>query len=61
MQSISKRELFIEAWEIYKENGAFMLHIGFIMFAIQVLMTSIIDGVIPPYSIYYYLYQYLFL
>ena len=57
MQSISKRELFLEAWGIYKKNSAFLLNLGFIMFSIQVIMPSLVGGMFEPYTLEYFIYQ----
>ena len=57
MQSISKRELFIEAFEAYKRHLNFLFNIGLLMFAIQIILPSLITNLIAGSGMIYIIYQ----
>ena len=57
MQSISKRELFIQAFDIYKLNARFLFDIGLLMFAIQIILPNIITNLLGGNSFVYIIYQ----
>ena len=57
MQSISKRELFIEAFNVYKENASFLINIGFLIFTIQIIFPSLFSSLLGGNATVYILYQ----
>ena len=57
MQSISKRELFIQAFDTYKLHASFLFNIGLLMFAIQIIIPSIITGLLGGGGAGYIVYQ----
>ena len=57
MQSVSKRELFIEAFNVYKKNANFLINIGFLMFSIQIILPSLASNVVGGGGAIYVLYQ----
>ena len=57
MQSVSKRELFIEAFNVYKKNANFLINIGFLMFSIQIILPSLASSLLGGGGAIYVLYQ----
>ena len=42
MISISKRELFIKSWELFKNNAQFFFNIGYILEVLAIFDTEIV-------------------
>ena len=57
MQSVSKRELFIESFNVYKKNVNFLINIGFLMFTIQIIVPSLSSSLVGSSGAIYILYQ----
>ena len=61
MISISKRELFIKSWELFKNNAQFFFNIGILLFTIQHIIPIVIGLFFIPYSIPYFMFHLLYL
>ena len=57
MISISKRELFIKSFELFKKNAQFVINIGILLFVIQHMIPIIIGMLFPAYSIPYFIFH----
>lgn len=57
MQTISKRELFITSWEIFKQNINFLINIGIVMVAVQLLLPIILDPIFETQDMQFLLYK----
>ena len=57
MISISKRELFIKSFELFKKNAQFVINIGILLFVIQHMIPIIIGMLFPSYSIPYFIFH----
>ena len=57
MISISKRELFIESWEIFKKNAQFFFNVGILLFVIQHMIPIMLGVLFVPYSIPYFIFH----
>ena len=44
MRSINKRELFIQAWDLFKGNAQFLINVGILIFLIQMLIPNLLDS-----------------
>ena len=61
MISISKRELFIKSWELFKNNAQFFFNIGILLFTIQHMIPIMIGLFFVPYSIPYFMFHLVYL
>ena len=61
MISISKRELFIKSWELFKNNAQFFFNIGILLFTIQHMIPMMLGVVFIPYSIPYFIFHLVYL
>tara|TARA_B100000700_G_scaffold212241_1_gene233364 strand:- start:1094 stop:1831 length:738 start_codon:yes stop_codon:yes gene_type:complete len=63
MISISKRELFIQAFELFKGNAQFFINIGILLFVVQHMLPIMIGILFVPYSASYFIFHigYLFI
>ena len=61
MISISKRELFIQSWELFKNNSRFFLNVGILLFVIQHMIPIIIGIFFTPYSLSYFVFHFAYL
>ena len=61
MISISKRELFIQSWELFKNNSRFFLNVGILLFVIQHMIPMIIGLFFAPYSLPYFVFHFAYL
>ena len=57
MISVSKRELFIKSWELFKKHRQFFLNIGILLFTIQHMIPIMIGMFFVPYSMPYFIFH----
>jgi hypothetical protein len=57
MISVSKRELFIKSWELFKKNSRFFFNIGILLFTIQHMIPMMIGTFFVPYSMPYFIFH----
>ena len=57
MQTISKRELFITGWEIFKHNINFLVNIGILMFCMQVFIPMVLDSMFEVQNAQFFIYK----
>ncbi len=57
MRSINKRELFIQSWDLFKDNAQFLINIGVLVFLVQMLIPNLLDSLFNQRSIQYILYR----
>jgi len=57
MISISKRELFIKSFEMFKINARFFVNIGILLFSIQHIIPIMLGVFFTPYSIPYFIFH----
>ena len=61
MISISKRELFIKSWILFKENLSFLFNLGILLFSIQHIVPMMMNTLITNYSITYIIFHIIYL
>ena len=57
MQTISKRELFIAGWKIFKHNINFLVNIGILMFCMQVFIPMVLDSMFDVQNAQFFIYK----
>ena len=57
MQTISKRELFIACWKIFKHNINFLVNIGILMFCMQVFIPMVLDSMFDVQNAQFFIYK----
>ena len=61
MRSINKRELFIQAWDLFKGNAQFLINVGILIFLIQMLIPNLLDSLFDGINLQYLLYRFTYL
>ena len=61
MRSINKRELFIQAWDLFKGNAQFLINVGILIFLIQMLIPNLLDSLFDEMNLQYLLYRFTYL
>ena len=61
MRSINKRELFIQAWDLFKGNAQFLINVGILIFLIQMLIPNLLDSLFDGMNLQYLLYRFTYL
>ena len=61
MQTVSKRELFIRSWELYKKHVQFLFNIGILLFAVQHFIPVLMGAIFVPYNTPYFLFHFAYL
>jgi len=61
MISISKRELFIKSWELFKNNSQLFFNIGILLFTVQHMVPIMLGAFFAPYSATYFIFHLIYL
>ncbi len=61
MKFVSKRELFIECWNLFKQHSKFLINIGILLFTFQHVLPILIGSMISEYSPMYFFFHFSFL
>tara|TARA_B100001123_G_scaffold374334_1_gene439564 strand:+ start:2988 stop:3722 length:735 start_codon:yes stop_codon:yes gene_type:complete len=61
MISISKRELFIKSWELFKNNSQLFFNIGILLFTVQHMVPIMLGVFFVPYSVTYFIFHFAYL
>lgn len=61
MRSVSKRELFSSAWELYKKHSQFLFNVGVLLFSVQHFIPMVMSVVFGSYSPMYFVFHFAYL